>query len=351
MQFDKSFLSKDILIISDKDNSYADFEKEYEKKYLAKLFKEIKAHNVNVMIEEVLDANELRQILSKYDKDKVIIFNWCERFNNTDGTETHVTKVYEELGFTYTGGSTKTLELVSNKYKCIEILQNAGIQVPTTYFVSRTQPDKVLKNKIEAIDLDFSEKYIIKSNSFHASTGISMLNLVSTKEDFVTVAKGLIKLTNSDVIVQKFIEGDEYTAFVWGNANPQVLPILKLDFENSDLPNVFTYNAKFNMNDDEYRGTTYSLVDEKEKIYSKIKETVLNAYKTLKMEDYARLEIRINGNEVYVIDYNSNPYINSLYEEDPCEVFICSQTLGYNWGETILKICEHAYMRASLSKL
>jgi len=55
--------------------------------------------------------------------------------------------------------------------------------------------------------------------------------------------------------------------------------------------------------------------------------------------------VRINNNDIYVIDYNSNPYVNMLSETDLCEVFICTNALGYNWGETVLKICEFAYLR------
>ena len=337
MKFNEKFLTKDILIISDFDNDYTELEKDDEKKYLTKLFKQIGAYGVKVSIEEVSNEKELRKILGKYNKDSVIVFNWCERFNNTDGTETQITKIYEELGFIFTGGSTKTLELVSNKYRCIQLLQNAGIKVPESYFVKEDQ--------IDSFDIDFSKKYMVKSNNLHASAGISLLNLLSTRVDFLAVAKGLTELTKSDIVVQKFIEGDEYTALVWGFDKPEVLPIIKLNFENKNIPNIFTHSAKFETQGEEYKDTVYSMLDKNDINYREIENTVLEAYKTLKMEDYARFDVRINNNDIYVIDYNSNPYVNMLSETDLCEVFICTNALGYNWGETVLKICEFAYLR------
>ncbi len=337
MKFDEKFLTKNILIISDFDNEYTEPEKNGEKKYLAKLFKQIETYGVKVLIEEVSDEKELRQTLGKYNKSEVVIFNWCERFSNTDGTETKVTRIYEELGFIFTGGSTKTLELVSDKYRCIQLLQSSKITVPESYLVK--------KDRIDSFDIDFSKKYMVKSNNLHASAGISLLNLVSTKKDFLAVAKGLTELTKSDIVVQKFIEGDEYTALAWGFDKPQVLPILKLNFENKNIPNIFTHSAKFETQGEEYKDTVYSMLDKNDINYREIENTVLEAYKTLKMEDYARFDVRINNHDIYVIDYNSNPYVNMLSETDLCEVFICTGALGYNWGETVLKICEFAYLR------
>lgn len=337
MKFDERFLTKDILIISDFDDEYTELEKDSEKRYLAKLFKQIKSYGVKVLIEEVSDEKELRKVLNKHDNSKVIIFNWCERFNHTDGTETQVTKIYEELGFTFTGGGTKTLELISNKYKCNQLLQNTGIKVPKSYLVK--------KDQIDMFDIDFSERYMVKSNNLHASAGISLLNLVSTRDDFLVVAKGLTQLTKSDIIVQKFIEGDEYTALVWGFDKPEVLPIIKLNFENKKIPNIFTHSAKFETQGEEYKNTIYSMLDKNNANYRKIEHAVLATYKTLKMEDYARFDVRLNNDDIYVIDYNSNPYVNMLTETDLCEVFICTNALGYSWGETILRICEFAYLR------
>jgi D-alanine-D-alanine ligase-like ATP-grasp enzyme len=230
------------------------------------------------------------------------------------------------------------MELTANKFLCIQKLQSKGIKVPESYLVK--------KNELDRFEIDFSKKYIIKSNKLHASSGISLLNLVDNKQDFLTVAKGLTELTKDDILVQKFIEGEEYTAVIWGsNKNPEVLPILKLNFANKKLPNIYTENAKF-IDGQEYANRTYEILDKSESIYSKIEESVISTYKAFEMEDYARLDVRVNNNEVYVIDYNSNPYINSLYEGDEdCEVYICAKILGYNFGETILKICEYAYMR------
>jgi hypothetical protein len=80
MLFDKNFLNKKILIVSDNDEGCDEEDRENERLYISKISDQAKNYGVEVFYEEVLNAEELREALSKYNKNDVIVFNWCERF-------------------------------------------------------------------------------------------------------------------------------------------------------------------------------------------------------------------------------------------------------------------------------
>ena len=50
------------------------------------------------------------------------------------------------------------------------------------------------------------------------------------------------------ILVEEFIEGRELHAAVWGNASPEVLPIIEFDFSDmpADHPNIISFDAKWN---------------------------------------------------------------------------------------------------------
>lgn len=337
MEFDKNFLKINLLIISDVDNEYTPAEKAKEEMYLRTLFEQIESYGVHVVYEEVLNARELKDVLKKYDKDSFVVFNWCERFNMTDGNETEVTKVLDELGFVYTGCQTKNLALLTNKYKWIQMLNKKDIKVPESYLVN--------KENYQHLDIDFSKKYFVKTNNLHASSGVSFKNIVTDKDAYLIIAKKLLDNVSEEVLVQKFIEGEEFTDVVWGNMAPQALPILKINFGEKMEHNVYTYNAKFETDSYEYGNSKYTIFDKNSNpdLYQKIEEVAIRAQTILKLEDYARFDVRYDGKNVYLIDINANPYLNGILYS---EVYISTAALGYNWGETILKICEYAYKRS-----
>lgn len=336
MEFDNNFLKKKILMISDFDDSYSKEEKDLEDNYIETLKAQIATYGVTFEYEEVKTENDLEQLLTKYNKDEYIIFNWCERLNQTDGTEALVTDIYSKHGFTFTGGNSRVLRLLSNKFECISMLEKAGISVPKTYFVK--------KEEYKEFKCDFSKLHIVKSNEYHASIGISKNNLVRSMEEYLVVAKNYAENLKTDMVVQEYIEGSEYTALLWGNETPEVLPILHLNFGNKSGIQIFTEDGKFEKHSDDYINVPYTFLsnENNEILEKKIENVSTEAYKKLALIDYARMDFRVSSDNIYIIDVNANPYINILQD---CEVYLCSEKIGYNWGQTILKICEFAYLR------
>ncbi len=336
--------TKEILMVSDFDDTYTPDELAAEKNYLEKLTAQLAQYNVKLTVEEVETENDLREILKKYNKNEVVVFNWCEKLGNKEGTENKVARVYEDLGFRFTGASSKILELTADKYEIATILGNHNVLTPNSYLIKKKDP---VFNTVT-----FDGKMIAKSNSLHASAGLHKDNVVENKEQLENIAKRMFSEVDTDVIAQQFIDGEEFTCVVWGNESPSALPIIKLIYKDSNVSGVYTKDSKFNSASEEYKNCIYELVTKSNgnDLYTQLQETAIKAYQALGMRDYARIDLRCKNSDIYVIDVNANPYINVLSENESCEVFRCSEALGYNWGETILQICEFAYKRTLTEK-
>ena len=208
-KFGHKVLSRDVLIISDVDKTYTSDETIAELKYLDTLKAQIAEYGVKMIFEEVDTEADLIQLLANYDKDKVIIFNWCERLYNREGTEGKPVRIYEELGFTFTGASSEILKLSANKYRSVELLKQHGVPVPDSQLVT--------KKNIEKIDINLDSDIILKSNALHASASLYKDNVVNDKDKLHKVSNRIFDEVNTSVIAQRFIPGDEFTVVVWGN--------------------------------------------------------------------------------------------------------------------------------------
>ncbi len=336
INFDSEFLKKKILIVSDVDDDPMDIEStNIERKYIELKMSQMSEYGFDADYAEVLTAKDLVKLLKKYDNKNTIIFNWCERFNYTDLTEDQVVKIFEDFGFSYTGPNYNGLVLLANKFEVKNRLAKRHILVPEYYLVS--------KDQISNPPFAFNKKYIIKSNKLHASTGITSENIFSTKKEYLAIAEKLVKFLNTDLLVEEFIAGQEYTAVVWGNENPITLPILEVDYKNKSGGQILTNQGKFGYSE-EYNQSMIILADmaQDPSKFNKLKKFAVETYKALDLYDYARVDFRVRGKDIYVIDVNGNPYINVL---DDSEVYMATETMGYNYGETILKICEFAFKR------
>ncbi len=343
-KFDSGMLKNKILIISDEDtDAYEVEEFKVEKEYIDLKIKQMQEYGAEVHYHEILTEEDLVKLLSDYSPNNTIIFNWCERLNKTDGTECDVAKIYEDKGFVYTGADLNGLQLAANKHRVKELLFNVLIPVPQFLYIK--------KNEIEKLDLVFDKKFIIKSNNLHASMGISNENIVDSFEKYLDAARRLVIELDTDLLLEEFINGDEYTVVVWGNEKPQALPIIQIDYKNNDGSQILTTEAKFGSESEEFKYSPLRIVDGNlnKKLFDQISQLAVDTYKILNIFDYARIDFRVDGNDVYVIDANVNPYINIL---DESEVYMSTAKLGYNYGETILRICEYAYLRdKSTSKI
>lgn len=234
-----------------------------------------------------------------------LIFNLVESVEGLSNYEACAAGVFDLLGIPYTGNSPLSLGTCLNKSRTKLILSSYGI--PTPEFI-------IAKYNTKFIPDNFNLKFpvILKLLYEDASIGISELSVARNDDEVKQRLKYLFRTYKQDVIIEEYIEGRELNVAILGG---KVLPISEISFTGlpEDLPKIVTYEGKWSPNSIYYNHTIPCCPAQIENHTKEIiEEIALNTFDALYCRDYARVDIRLNRNEIpYVIEVNPNPDIST----------------------------------------
>jgi len=285
------------------------------------------------------DFNDLPKTFSEIRKSDVdIIFNVCERINNSSLLEPHSAAILDALQIPYTGSNPLTLALCIDKIRVKKLLTFHDIPSPKWDYAY-------------SMDDDISEKLryplIVKPGNTDNSIGITNESVVANKKELIKRMEYVIKEMNRPVLVEEYIEGDEYDVTIIGNDEDelQVLPLSRSIFKN--MPegywHIYPYQVKWSSEESAYDNIIVQRPPRNisKKLASLITEIALDTYRILDCHDYGRVEIRVDEhNNPYVLELNPNPSINI---EDL--IPHVAEIAGMNYGEFLETIIRMAIQR------
>jgi D-alanine-D-alanine ligase len=265
-----------------------------------------------------------------------LIFNLAESLGDDAMGEIRVACFLELLEMPYTGSAPYALASALNKARAKEILEFHKIPTPN-YFVVR---------KLSEIDdKGLRLPMIVKPACEDGSIGIDKQSLVKNREDLVSGLQRIFQEFNPPALVEEFIEGKEMHVAVFGNKNPQIMPIAEIDFSGlpADYPRILTYDAKWRMEHEAYRGTPIVCPAKiKPALEKEIKDMTLRVYRIFECRDYARIDFRLDGAErPFVLEVNPNPDI-SFEDSGFCKA---AEAAGLDYRAVIKKIIDSALER------
>ena len=167
-----------------------------------------------------------------------LVFNVAEGLFG-DFRESYIPMICERLNLPYTGSDPLTLAICLNKARAKEILNYHSL--PTPAF-------KVIY-PLDNFDLqNFAFQAIIKPIAEGSSKGIFNDSVVSDPETAQARIKADFKKYDEPLILEKFLDGAEFTVAIWGNGkDAEVLPIISINYK--DLPEeanpIYSYEAKW----------------------------------------------------------------------------------------------------------
>lgn len=281
------------------DLSESGFAQELEsiKKKLSRHYTSVQALAIDKNVERTI--REINKIAPD------AVFNFVESIEGVSSYEYCVAGLYQILGVNFTGNIPSCLGNCLNKQRTKNILRSFGIKTPESLTV---------KVKDNVTEKNFGLKFpvILKLLTEDASIGISEFSVV---HDFKSLKKQLNFLRDTykqDVIIEEYINGREINAAVLGDT---VLPLSEIMFKGlpDGLPKIVTYDSKW-IADSVYYQNTRPVCPAKinQRVKAKIERTALLAFEAMNCRDYARVDIRLDKNNVpYVIEVNPNPDISS----------------------------------------
>jgi D-alanine-D-alanine ligase len=251
-----------------------------------------------------VDRNIINLInkLNEFNPDAIL--NFVESVEGITNYEYSIAGLFDLLGYQFTGNTAFTLGNCLNKERTKIILSSYGINTPSFDVLEPNR--KILEKNIK---INFP--IIMKLDEEDASIGISEYSVVNNFNELLKHYRFLSKTYNKKILIEEYIDGREINVAI---LDGKVLPLSEIDFTGlpKSLPKIVTYEGKW-IEGSEYYNYTKPVCPAiiKETIRKRIEKIALQSYKVMNCRDYARVDIRLNKENVpFVIEINPNPDIS-----------------------------------------
>jgi len=252
-----------------------------------------------------------------------------------------VPAIAEFLGVPYTASDPLTLTVALHKGRSKESFTARGI--PTAPYV-------LVESEDDLATLDrLTYPVFLKPAWEGSSKGIAEANYVADAATARRRAREILTTYRQPVLAEEYLPGDEFTVAVLGNGTEaRALPIIRYLFETlpeGALP-IMGYEAKWVW---DAPGTTFDVLECPARIPTvlslQIADTALAAARALGCRDWARVDVRLDGDGVpNVVEVNPLPGILPDPGDNSC--FPCAaRAAGMTYDELIQKVTQIAWRR------
>ncbi|MFZ2970900.1 MAG: ATP-grasp domain-containing protein [Minisyncoccia bacterium] len=227
-----------------------------------------------------------------------LVLNLSEGFGGCNVNETFVPSMLEALEIPFTGASSQNMHFTLDKEKTNIVLERYGIPTPS---------HQLFRNENEQLRANMSFPLIVKPVREEGSVGIYANSVVSNKLDLQLRIAEILERYKQPALVEKFIDGREISVGIIGNKPDfRVFPPLEFLFKEakSSLERIRSYEYKWG-------GKKEQMVRAElpERIIKRLKEYSCIAYIATECRDYARMDFRVSGDKIYILEANYNPGI------------------------------------------
>jgi len=263
-----------------------------------------------------------------------LVFNLVESFGDDNSKEPHVAAYYDLLGLPYTGSGPRGLTLAMDKALTKKVLGFHGVATPKFAVFSRGKLD------LDAHDIDFP--VIVKPLREDGSIGIGFDALVGNIKELMERIDGLTAEFVGPILLEQYIPGREIYMGVIGNSAPEALPPVELDLSHlpKGTPRIAGTEVKWSEGTRAYRGSKVRVPKLPEPVRATMERFALAAFQALGLRDYARIDFRLDGDRVFLIEANPNPYLHS-----GAEFIFGARASGRTHPQVIAEIVELARAR------
>ncbi len=231
----------------------------------------------------------------------------------------------EKTGIPFTGADLANLQMTSDKLSMKAVLDTAHL--PT----SRWQK---FETGNEPIRRDFSYPVIAKLALEHCSIGLSNDAVVPDEASLRHLVVSRIKEFNQPVIAEEFITGREFQVTVLNRPNGlAVLPPAEIFFTAAS--GFLTYSGRWEETHPDYHTSSIGVAKLTPPLAKKIETVARDTFTRLHFCDYARLDIRVRDEDIFILEANSNP---GLDDDPEYGITVSYKALGMTFANFIWEI-------------
>ena len=244
---------------------------------------------------------ELRAAIGDWKPD--LAFNLLEEFQGIVTYDQYVVAYLELMKLPYTGCNPRGMMISRDKVLSKQILHYH--RIPTARFAL------LPRNRAYREPRRLAYPLFVKSATEDASLGISQASIVHDGAKLRERVEFIHDQTNSDALVEEYIEGREIYVGVLGNERLTTFPLWELNF--GTLPEVMagiaTRKVKWDRKYQQKHGIgTGPARDLPPGIEHRVAQLVRRIYRALCLSGYARIDLRMRPDgSVVVLEANANP--------------------------------------------
>ncbi len=273
---------------------------------------------------------DLRSAITDWKPD--IAFNLLEEFQGIVTHDQYVVAFLELMRMPYTGCNPRGMMISRDKVLSKQIL--AYHRIPTARFALLPRNRRYREPRRLKFPL------FVKSATEDASLGISQASIVHDGQKLRERVEFIHEQTNSDALVEEYIEGREIYVGVLGNDRLTTFPLWELNF--GTLPEVMagiaTRKVKWDRKYQKKHGIgTGPALELPEGMQQRVAQLARRIYRALFLSGYARIDLRVREDgSVFVLEANANP---NLAQIEDFATSALAASVGYDeLLERIMKI-------------
>jgi D-alanine-D-alanine ligase len=253
-----------------------------------------------------------------------LVFNIAEGIGVGRSREARVPAVCEMLGVPYTGSDPLTLAAALDKDVARRLVASAGVSVPQAMTPTAGRFPVILKPAWEG-----------------SSKGIHGCCVVDSEQTLNATVNVLRRLYRQPILIEEFIDGDELTVGIIGNASPRVLGIMRV--VPNRLKGLFVYSLEVKRdfrNQVRYECPARLAPD----LLAAVEYAASKSYEALGCRDVARIDFRLRDGIPYFIEANPLPGLNP----ESSDLVIMAGLVGVSHAELIGMILNAALERLGI---
>ncbi|MBD2783505.1 D-alanine--D-alanine ligase [Xenorhabdus sp. DI] len=229
----------------------------------------------------------------------------------------------EFLQIPYTGSGVMASALSMDKLRTKQLWQGAKLPVSPYVVINSQQFEQINDSQLKEYVQELGLPLMVKPNLEGSSVGMTKVNEYAELRGALALAFKY----DTDVLVEKWLFGPEYTVGFLGN---EALPSIRIQ-----VPDVFyDYDAKYISNQTQYFCPS-GLSAEKEQA---LLDIASKAYKALGCRGWGRVDIMDDGNgNFYLLEVNTSPGMTSH-----SLVPIAARQAGLSFSQLVARILELA---------
>ncbi|AYN24832.1 D-alanine--D-alanine ligase [Buchnera aphidicola] len=238
------------------------------------------------------------------------------------GEDGSIQGILEYLNIPYTGSGIMSSAISLDKWRTKLLWKSYSLPVLPDVYLKKEDILKYTYPYILKKILKLQFPVVVKPNNAGSSIGVTIVHCHNLLIDSINIAFNY----SNDIIIEKFLEGREYTVSI---LNRKILPPIKILTKNS----FYNYSAKYTESSTKYLCPS-GLNHQKEK---ELKKIVKIAWNTLGCKGCGRIDTILDKkNNFWLLEINTIPGMThrSL-------VPIAAKTIGISFDELVLKILKN----------